>query len=1143
MYARNLILAICASLFAFIISTPANPQSLISGDVAGTVTDPSGAIVPNATVTLRNTGTGETQNATTNSTGAYRFSLLPPGGYVVNVAATGFQNASQNISVVVGQATTANIQLAVGTSSQTIEVTAEGGVIQTQNGNISTTFTPEQVSQVPNPGNDLSYIVQSAPGAVMNTQSGYGNSPVYGLPGPSNVFTIDGMNENDPFFNVNNSGATNLLLGQNDIQEVTVVSNGYSGQYGQLGGANVNYVSKSGTNKFHGNAIYYWNGRIMNANDYFNNRTATPRPFDNANQWAASLGGPIRKDKPFFFINTEGLRLIIPVTNPTNIPSPQFQAATLSNLGSTGNAAQIPFYTNMFSLYNHALGANRAANILPPGTASDTGATIGNGCASSFTSTQYAALAGAPCALQFQSTAPNATNEWLLTARVDQIFGDHDRMFLHFRTDHGQQATYTDPINPAFNAQSTQPQYEGQLNWTHTLTNAVNQFVVSGSWYSAIFGPANLQASLAAFPYNLAFAGGAFALLGGENSVFPQGRNDTQYQITDDYSRVFGAHNLKVGVNFRRNDITDYNPQLGSIGLSAGETLSNFFSGLGTTYIQNFPKRLSEPIALYGLGFYAQDEWAVRRNLKLTLGLRAEHNSNPICVTNCFARFGTSFQFENHDPNLPYNQTIQTGLRQALINTTNIQWEPRIGFAWTPLGPGTSTVLRGGIGIFADIFPGTVADSFIRNAPVNNQFTVGVAPLDPAVPNSQPATAALANVAFNAGFAAGGTLNSISSSLPPSAIFSPPNMNTVSRTTHNPQYQEWNLELQQGFGQKTSLSLNYVGNHGIFEPIQNAGLNGYCNSSPLPFSFSAGTTPCLGQLASSAASFSGLPLSPMDPRFGVVTEVQSNGVSNYNGFTVSLARRFSQIQVQANYTWSHALDEISNGGFLPFGAFPITNISFTNPINPFNIRQFNYGNADYDVRHYFSGNYVWTTPRLDNWVSWVEGWTISGTVYYRTGYPFSVIDSGGNGILNSFNYGTTAPGGPNLLANTSSPSPISCDRSAANTPCFGSQFSPVVSGFGFQRRNQLYGPNFFDTDLTIMKNFKIPLGEAGNFGVGLQFFNLFNHANFDQPIGDVASPQIGLITKTVSVPTSILGSFLNGDASPRLVQIKGTLSF
>jgi hypothetical protein len=145
---------------------------------------------------------------------------------------------------------------------------------------------------MPNPGNDLSHYVQTAPGATMNTQGGYGNSATYGISATSNLFTVDGMNENDPFLNLNNSGATNLLLGANDVQTATVVNNGYSGEYGTLAAANVNYVTKSGTNKFHGNAEYFWNGSVLNANGWFLNNSGSPRSFDNANQWAASIGGP-----------------------------------------------------------------------------------------------------------------------------------------------------------------------------------------------------------------------------------------------------------------------------------------------------------------------------------------------------------------------------------------------------------------------------------------------------------------------------------------------------------------------------------------------------------------------------------------------------------------------------------------------------------------------------------------------------------------------------------------------------------------------------------------------------------------------------------------------------------------------------------
>ena len=205
-------------------------------------------------MSLTNNETGAKQTTTTNSTGAYRFPLLNPGSYLVNASAQGFQAASENtVTVSVGQITTADIHLTVQAASTTVEVSGGGNVVQTENANVSTNITPEQIANIPNPGNDLTYYAQNAPGATMNTQAGYGNSATYGISGTSNLFTVDGMNENDPFLNLSNSGATNLLLGSNDIREATVVSNGYSGEYGELAGMNVNYVTRSGSNRFHGN--------------------------------------------------------------------------------------------------------------------------------------------------------------------------------------------------------------------------------------------------------------------------------------------------------------------------------------------------------------------------------------------------------------------------------------------------------------------------------------------------------------------------------------------------------------------------------------------------------------------------------------------------------------------------------------------------------------------------------------------------------------------------------------------------------------------------------------------------------------------------------------------------------------------------
>jgi hypothetical protein len=1123
------------ALLCLLLAIPASPQSLTTGDITGMVSDSSGAVLPNVTVTLKNNDTGATQTQNTNTSGNYRFSLLNPGNYTVAASASGFQPSQKTIAISVGAASTANLQLAIATASQTVEVSAAVNAVQTENGNISTNLSPEQIANIPNPGNDLSYYVQTAPGATMNTQAGYGNSATFGISGTSNLYTIDGMNENDPFLNLNNTGATNLMLGANDVREATVINNGYSGQYGELAGANVNYVTKSGTNSFHGNAEYFWNGRTMNANDWFNNHTTpvTPRAFDNANQWAASVGGPIIKNKTFFFIDTEGLRILLPAVQPVNIPSPQFQAATLANLAASGNAAEVPFYNQVFGLYNNAPGAARAADVLP-----------GGGC-NGFTSPL---LGSAPCALQFQSAISNLTNEWLLTARVDQVIGANDRAFVHFRTDHGLQASYTDPLASTFNFQSDQPQYEGQFQENHTFgAKAVNQFILAGSWYSAVFQPPNLSSAVSAMPYQLAFAGGPpnglFYTPGGFfYNTLPQGRNATQYQIEDDYARQMGKHYLKFGVNFRRNDITDFTPGgfFATIPTATFNSLNSFFSGTADTFEQAFATRPTEPIALYTLGFYAQDEWTVVPRLKLTLALRAEHNSNPVCQTNCFARLTGSFFGISHDPNEPYNQAIQTGLNQALPGYQAISWEPRFGFAWQPFGDG-KTVVRGGIGIFADVFPGTIAASFDTNSPLKNTFVASGLQLAPGRPGSAQTATTASNSAFVSGFSSGLTIGQIEAG-PGGALFSPPTFTNAVNHVQYPTYQEWNLEVEQALGSKMSFSINYVGNHGSDLALVNPSLNAYCNASAVPYQ-PAGVPTCLSSLG--VSSFFGLPAAPLDPRFSTVTEVSNPGVSNYNGLTVEVTRKMSaSLQLQAGYTWSHALDDISNGGFLPFNFD--TNTSILAPQNPFNLRQYNYGSADYDARHQFNLSYVYTTPKLHGWMGTLLDWTVSGTIFARSGLPFTVVDGANTGALGSYNYGPAT--GLDLFA-SSLAGPLSCGSSATTTPCMTSSqfFSPVGPGgiatFGNQRRNQIRGPVFFNTDLSLMKNFHIPHTEHAEFKVGAQAFNLFNHPNFDQPVNDIASSQFGSIIRTVSSPTSIFGSFLGGDGSPRAVQIRAQFNF
>ena len=367
-----------ATSAALVIFIPTNlcAQTTNSGGLAGTVTDPGNGVVPGALLELKDNAKGTILSTKSDGYGSYAYSFLQPGNYILKVAVRGFETTVVPVNVSLGPPISLNVKLSIAPAKTSITVRGEPPLIYAENGDASTTKTELQISEVPNPGNDLTHIAQTAPGVVMNTdQVGpaitLGNFSSLGMPGTSNLFTINGMNSNDMGFSVNMTGATFMLLGQNQIQEATVVSNGYSGQFGLYAGANVNYISKSGGNVFHGDAVYYWNGRALNANNWFNKASGGPRPFDIANQWAGSLGGPIKKDKLFFFFNTEGLLLLIPSSPvPVVIPSPQFQAATITNIDSKfgASSASDAFYKQIFGLYNNAPGATRATPGAPDGS-------------------------------------------------------------------------------------------------------------------------------------------------------------------------------------------------------------------------------------------------------------------------------------------------------------------------------------------------------------------------------------------------------------------------------------------------------------------------------------------------------------------------------------------------------------------------------------------------------------------------------------------------------------------------------------------------------------------------------------------------------------------------------------------------------
>jgi hypothetical protein len=324
-----------------------NAQTTTSGALAGVVTDQSSAVIPYANVEIRDNARGRIQSTRTDREGAYQFSFLAPGRYTLDVRHSGFREEKRTVDVLLGPAVSVNVSLAIAEARSEITVADEAPLIQAENGDASATMKQKQIAEVPNPGNDLRNVVQTTPGVVMNTDAPSDTHfSILGMPGTSYLFTTDGMSNNGPW-NTALPGGLGLLLGQNEIQEATVVSTGYSGQFGGAAGGNINYITKSGTNGVHGNAQYYWNGSILNANYYFNNSFHVPRPFNIVNQWAGSLGGPIKKDKLFFFFDSEGLRLLVLSVTSLAIPSPEFEDATMKNIdsdprfGSLGGGRQV----------------------------------------------------------------------------------------------------------------------------------------------------------------------------------------------------------------------------------------------------------------------------------------------------------------------------------------------------------------------------------------------------------------------------------------------------------------------------------------------------------------------------------------------------------------------------------------------------------------------------------------------------------------------------------------------------------------------------------------------------------------------------------------------------------------------------------
>jgi hypothetical protein len=1136
---------------------PALGQGETTSAILGTVVDPSGAALAGAAVTAISTETGARRKTITDDAGRYSFPQLQPGSYTLRVEAVGFEpEVIAGVLAGLGRKQAMNFTMQLLAARGEVTVNGDALLVNPENPNTATTLNSRAIENLPNPGADMTYPLQFAPGALMNTagsgndflgsSNGYGNVQFNGLPALSNGYIVDGLETNDPLTNLNSGLSTNLVLGLNSVAEVTVNTLSYTVDQGRYGASQVNYVTKSGTSRLHGNLYELWNGSNFNAADFFTNATpGNHKPRSTVNHFGGSLGGPIVHDKLFFFFDSEWVRIALPIVSATTVPTPALQQYVLQQLplggrdSITGSFYQptpqsVPFYRNLFSLYGSTSGVPLAVLGCPinsDGSRAAGAPPNGNGCAN-----------------RRSVSTSSDDHEQVQTGRIDDNINERNTTWYRFQSDNGLQAAYTDPINPLFNSISPQPLYSFAAGYTRVFSpGLVNYFNPAFSWYESLFGPADFQKTLDVFPMVLQGSGAnaPFTTVGGLDNTWVQGRRAARVFINDNLAWTNGSHEFRFGTNTRIFRLNDYDFGQGAVPLVSYTTLPQFIYGVASTATKSFPLADSQPYRFLNLDVYAQDTWKVTSKLTWTYGIRATYNSNPLNPHSAVARLPGSFAAISHDVNQPLSAAIDTGMGHIFDSTPLTVLQPRTAIAWQ-IGP--ATVLRTGFGLFSDLLPGSIVDLVGPNPPYSKTFqggvlgTVGGTAIAPGVPNSAIDATIGANQVFNAGFTQGS--RSCASSLSnPVACLQPVAMTAVpDGELSAPYFMQWSFGIEHQIGSGTNLHAQYVGTRAVNQPYTTQ-VNGYqtvCQGCFAPFPYGA----------------------PADPRFAAVTQLSTGANSHYQALQTRAEKRLGHgLQAQVNYTWSHCIDTVSNGGFLPFSAGGILS-----PL-PGNLQR-DRGPCDYDVRQNITASYEYDLPFKVRGPlgTLLNGWQVSGSAFWRSGIPFSVLSTpysaNGTGIVNGSGpqFASLVPGVPLYehapIPGVTQPGTIQW----LNPEAFRSSVDPSTGAcadgdtpphcqFGNLGRNALRGPDFVWSDLYLTKWF--PLTEKVKLRLDAQFFNLLNHPNFGLPsvvsagIPGKVSTQTGFgaLTYATSPPTGLLGVGLGGDSSPRMIAFQARLEF
>ena len=1053
----NLFNLVLAAVMFLIVSVSASAQS--TAVLRGTVTDPVGATIPNATVIVRDVATSSERTTQTDSDGNYQVAALPVGTYRLEVQARGFQTGTvAALPVEVARTIVQNFQLQVGDLSQQVEVASDAPVIESATTSVGTVINQRTVQEIPLNGRHFVDLGLLIPGSVTPPQNGFLTAPLRGQ-GSFGLNTAGGR-EDTVNFMINGVNLNDMVQNQitfqpsiNTVQEFKVDNSTFSAEYGRNSGAVANIATRSGTNEYHGELFEFLRNSALDARNFFE-RTTKPAPFKR-NQFGFNLGGPVvmphfgeggsalgykGKNKTFFFFSYEGLR--------------QRQGLTISGV-TVPTLAQRAAVTD--PVITKLLPLIPLPNV---GTSSFSGA----------------------------ATAPVNIDQW--TGDVNHTLGPNDRLhgYYAFQRDERGEPTLQGNNIPGFGDTRRSHRQIFTLNETHTLgARMVNEarfgfnrihitFSPNAKLNPLDFGIKDAVTDAIGLP-QMAVGGGGINM--GGPAGFPQGRSDTTYVLSDTLSYLRDNHSIKVGGELRRFFNNNTNRDTGTFTFA---NTAAFLLGTANAF-NSTPNEISTAIAQGALGLFVQDNYKLRPNLTLELGLRYDWLMSPTERYNRFVDYipGT-------------NSLVRVNQGIAPVYHTNWKnFHPRVGFAWDPFKNGKTSV-RGAFAMLAD----QPVTNLVTGNATNPPFAFALA-----LPANS--TTQLFN-ATDPGHAVPGSTVSPSSS--------DPNFN-------NSYVQSWNLNVQREVVPGLAFMVGYFGSRGTHLRLSRNLNQTFLNSALNPVR----PFPSLS------------PTSPIAPGLPLlnITFREGTGVSNYHALWVTATKRLSRgLQFNTSYTWSKSMDynsQSSQGVTLQ---------------DSYNLRG-DRGLSDFDARHRlvvsglyelpFHGNQLkegWqlsliTQSQSGNPVTLLAGnATAIGTILAAnanalTGLATLRPDPGA-----PITYSTTAAPGvigvqwfPNLVCD---PRPGSiCPAGSVATLPVAAIGGRTIYHFGSLGRNVVIGPRFNNTDFSLIKRTKI--GERQLIEFRTEFFDIFNHANFGQPgrVAQLASTSFGVISNT-RFPTGDSGS-------------------